>query len=444
MAGTLTAMLDYFTPENDNLDSLALWQLRAFVGITGTSAILLLAMWLTVLLGFSEDKTPCHILAGIHLLALILIKYTGNKTIVVNFMLFSIISIVCIQTPYTGQIYSYHLRWLTFPLLLSSLFLEIKYSIGWMVIILGVITYFYLNSVPLDWEISKASSLDYFLDNFFFILSLGTLILLFYYSQKRMNNELNKKNQLLQQQQLTLEQKTNELNILTKKLRNSNEQLETYAHITAHDLNQPVNTISSFAKLVQTDLESDNISKHTFTYLDFITKSSKRLSDMIRNLLAFAKVDFDQNQQKEEFQLSESLNNIILELDSQIKKSKVDVRFGELPKIEGNKIQIECLFQNLISNAVKFSRHNVDSLIEISHIDKNSKHQFKVFDNGIGIEEEIIDQVFEAFEQVNEKKYSGIGVGLSICQKIVESHGGKIWVESEFGESTEFYFTISK
>ena len=245
-----------------------------------------------------------------------------------------------------------------------------------------------------------------------------------------------------------LQQKMNELeevNVSLKKYIESNLQLENFAHITSHDLREPINTIISFSKILKQKL-SEKLSPKEEKYVEFLITSGTKLKNMIDDILAFSKVNQD-NVSFENIDTQELINGVLLDLNQMIDEKKAIINIDKhLPQsIIGHASYIYQLCQNLIKNAIKFSKPGENPIVSIHYKCLNTHHQFCIEDNGIGIKKEFFDKIFLIFQKLNpNEKYNGSGIGLAVCKKVVELHQGKIWVESEVGEGTRFYFTIAK
>ncbi|MCB1757313.1 MAG: PAS domain S-box protein [Gammaproteobacteria bacterium] len=223
----------------------------------------------------------------------------------------------------------------------------------------------------------------------------------------------------------------------------SNLELERFAVIASHDLQEPLRMISSFTELLDKEYGSD-MDDDARLYLKFVVDASVRMQKLVSDLLEYSRINsheadclyFDANEQ-----LSIVLNN----LHEAIVKDNIVVTSDELPEIYSNQIQFGRLLQNLVSNAVKYRAGNRQCRIHIGCGDVDGSWQFFVRDNGIGIEEEYIDQIFTIFRRLHNKdEYSGTGIGLSVCKRIIDILGGKLWVESEKDQGSTFYFTIPK
>lgn len=222
----------------------------------------------------------------------------------------------------------------------------------------------------------------------------------------------------------------------SRALERSNHELEQFAYVASHDLQEPLRKITNYTDLLRIYAE-EWINEKTGRYLDIIIDNVKRMNQLICDLLQLSRVgnyeDGDVDVQKEVASVVEAL------CDPQ----EVEVTIGSLPTIKGSATEIRQLFQNLIGNAIKFKNKEEAPKIEITAQQKEDVWTFAVKDNGIGIPPEYQERIFIIFQRLHSKHdYPGTGIGLAICKKIVESYGGKIWVESEVMKGSTFYFTL--
>ena len=227
----------------------------------------------------------------------------------------------------------------------------------------------------------------------------------------------------------------------TAELTSSNQDLEQFAYIASHDLRQPLRKIRMCTEYLSEDY-ADCFDEQAESYMEYITKSIDRMYLLIDDLLTYSRVG-----KQEEADISIDLNIVVKDcledLSLTVEEKQATINYDDLPTIEGSLSEIRQLFQNLIGNALKFTgdRHPI---INITAILQNKLYLFKVEDNGIGIEPQYADKIFQMFQRLHTtSEYEGTGIGLAICQKVVTRHGGKIWVESELGKGSTFYFTIS-
>ncbi len=230
------------------------------------------------------------------------------------------------------------------------------------------------------------------------------------------------------------------LNDYTIELENKNKELAQFAYAASHDLQEPLRTISNFSKLLLTKLES-HPDEDLIHYMNLVTGGANRMSNRINDLLNYSRIGNDISKSEKDF--NSLVNQVLLDLSAIIEETSAEISIEQLPVIMcGN---LTALFQNLILNAIKFRREGVQPVIHISAEDRGKEYLFKVKDNGIGIEKEYFDRIFILFQRLHTRDaYEGTGIGLSLCKKIIELHGGSIWVESEFGKGSIFYFTMPK
>ena len=232
--------------------------------------------------------------------------------------------------------------------------------------------------------------------------------------------------------------------VLTRsELLRSNQELEQFAFLASHDLQQPLMISALYAQLLAKkykgilDGEAEEI-------VAALLENTERMQKLVKGLLNFARIGRG-NLQFKEIDGSIVLKQAIANLKVVIEEEAVQIHCEDFPIISGDELQLTQLFQNLIGNAIKFSKKGKTSHVYILIKEENQQWVFSVRDNGIGIELEYLQKIFEIFQRLHtQDDYPGEGIGLALCKRIVESHGGKIWVESEIGKGTTFYFTIPK
>ncbi len=223
----------------------------------------------------------------------------------------------------------------------------------------------------------------------------------------------------------------------------SNAQLESFAHIAAHDMKAPLRTISSFSTIIERSLK-DKLSDKEKQFFSYINSSTNTLTNLITDLLNYSKVDA-KALELEEVDISAVIRLVKIYLSANVNESGGTISTVTTlpPVINADRVKITQLVQNLIANALKFVEKGKEPYVEISYTEENGFHKFCVSDNGIGMDPEFTTQIFKPFKQLNSKNsYEGTGLGLSICKRIVEDHGGEISAESEIGKGTKFTFTI--
>jgi len=223
----------------------------------------------------------------------------------------------------------------------------------------------------------------------------------------------------------------------------SNAELEQFAYVASHDLQEPLRMVTSFLTMLEKKYNAvlDNKGRQ---YIHFAVDGAKRMRQIILDLLEFSRVG-RAGDDPEEVDLNKLVNDILPLYRKQIEERKAIITTAALPTIQTYKVPIRQVFQNLISNALKYVKPNVCPMISIQFKEEPTHYEFLVKDNGIGIDPEYFDKIFIIFQRLHNKdEYSGTGMGLAVTKKIIENLGGKIWLRSEEGKGSSFYFTILK
>lgn len=224
-------------------------------------------------------------------------------------------------------------------------------------------------------------------------------------------------------------------------LKKSNEELKKFAYATSHDLQEPLRMISLYVQLLNKKLDPI-LDAECREYINIVTKGAGAMSEMIKDIIDFSKTGgFEKNFAP--VNLSNLVEDITEMFGPRINETGADIIVDKLPVVNGNREQLERLFQNLISNALKFYKNGEHPKLEITASMKDNYWLFCFKDNGIGISSKYFSQIFVLFQTLHSKsEYGGSGIGLALCKKIVENHGGSIWVVSEEGKGAAFYFTL--
>ncbi|MEQ8671644.1 MAG: PAS domain S-box protein [Aggregatilineales bacterium] len=230
------------------------------------------------------------------------------------------------------------------------------------------------------------------------------------------------------------------LQAYTEDLRRSNEELEQFAYVASHDLQEPLRMVTSYLQLVEKRY-AENLDEDARVFIGFAVDGASRMKQLISDLLVYSRVQRNKEEMKivsMETVVSQVLDNLRMSIE----ETNAIITFDSLPEITVNDRQMTQLFQNLISNALKF-RGDASPSITINAKEDKGNWIFSIQDNGIGIEKEHQERIFVIFQRLHTReKYEGTGIGLAICRKIVDKHGGRIWVESEVGMGTTFFFSI--
>ena len=226
-----------------------------------------------------------------------------------------------------------------------------------------------------------------------------------------------------------------------EELSDANQELEQFAYAASHDLQEPVRTLVSFSSFLRDDL-GDELSPEAATDLEHITGAAHRMQRLVRDLLALSRASRSALEMAE-VALEDCLSDSLDALRERVQETGARIEQAQLPVVSGDRRLLTQLFQNLLGNAMKFQRGEERPAITISARRQDSMWLVDVKDNGIGIEQEYADQIFAPFKRLHGMAdYEGSGVGLAICRRAVERHGGRIWVDSKPGNGSRFQFTL--
>jgi PAS domain S-box-containing protein len=228
----------------------------------------------------------------------------------------------------------------------------------------------------------------------------------------------------------------------TKVLEHKNKEAVQFAYVASHDLQEPLRTISNYISLFAEE-QKGQMNETAENYLKVISRAAIRMQVLVTDLLEYSRIGNDSTDL--EINCSKLVKEILKDIDQIIIENKATIEFDNLPLITGRLSGIRSLFQNLISNALKFRKKDAAPVIKIGAKDQGKHWLFEIKDNGIGIEKIYFDKIFMLFQRLHTRnEYQGTGIGLALCKKVIDMRGGKIWIESEYGIGTTFYFTIPK
>jgi PAS domain S-box-containing protein len=227
---------------------------------------------------------------------------------------------------------------------------------------------------------------------------------------------------------------------LTEDLKRSNEELEQFAYVASHDLQEPLRAVTSYAQLLAQRYQ-ENLDDRADKYINYIVDGATRMQQLINDLLAYSRLG-TRGQEFEPADCNAAVKQSLCNLQIAIAETQAVITCDAMPTVMADESQLVQLFQNLIANGIKFCREDIP-LIQIAAQRQEGEWLFSVRDNGIGIDPEYADRIFIIFQRLHgRREYSGTGIGLAMCKRIVERHGGRIWVESHEGKGATFYFTI--
>lgn len=216
--------------------------------------------------------------------------------------------------------------------------------------------------------------------------------------------------------------------------------IEQFAYIASHDLQEPLRTIRSYVQLIQENFK-DEVSKEVNQFMNTITGATQRMHELINDLLNYSKIG--KEDMKQSIDCNQLIEDIRRDLAASIEEKNAKINVAKLPTVEGFRSGLHSVFLNLINNGIKFQEDQNRPEINIQAVQRKTEVEFSISDNGIGIENKHFSQIFVIFRRLyHQSEFSGTGIGLAQCKKIVELHGGRIWLDSQPGEGTTFYFTI--
>jgi PAS domain S-box-containing protein len=224
-------------------------------------------------------------------------------------------------------------------------------------------------------------------------------------------------------------------------LQRSNQELEQFAYVASHDLQEPLRMVSSYTQLLEKRYK-DQLDDSARTFIRYAVDGATRMQGLINDLLAYSRIA-TKGSEFTSLSSQRAFENALANLGGVLEETNAEVTYEELPDIVGDFGQLTRVFQNLLSNSLKYRNKEVIPRIHVSVQDVDSEWRFSVQDNSIGIDPQYKDRIFKIFQRLHTaREYSGTGMGLSMCKRIIERHGGRIWVESEPGAGSTFYFTM--
>jgi PAS domain S-box-containing protein len=254
--------------------------------------------------------------------------------------------------------------------------------------------------------------------------------------RKRAENQIRELNTRLEQR---VAERTSALQESNEALRQSNDDLNQFAYAAGHDLQEPLRMIALYSQMLQENYGGE-LGEEADQFISFIVGGAIRMERLLKDLLAYSQAG-SLASPSVPVNCEAVIEQVLLNLHVSIEKSAASIRWRDLPTVQADEVRMVQLFQNLISNAIKYRREDAPS-IEITAQPCDKQWLFAVQDNGLGIPSEYAEQVFGVFKRLHGNAYPGTGIGLAICQRIVETYGGRIWVESAPGQGSRFCFTL--
>lgn len=395
---------------------------------------------------YPDAENPSLVPAMLIIIGLsVIFRWKGNFNLSGNLLALFLFLVQMQAVPTSGGIYSDNLLWMMAAPLLALLFANVKSGIIWLVILLGYTGFTFqeeLGSAISFREQTKELDATYYLITWsgLFIIVVG-IVLIFAEGQNLIVKALNEKKAELEKKNEEISRQAKSLREAQAKLKASNKELEQFAYAASHDLKEPLRMIGTYVQLIERKLNTqlDDASKQ---YMHFVTDGVTRMDRLLTDLLEYSRVGRKTDMAKDT-NLNETLFVVVNNLMSRMKDNNAEICSNELPVVKVPSMLMMQLFQNLISNSIKFRRKDTTPVVDIQYENAQGQHRFLFKDNGIGIPADQKDRVFNIFERLHgRQEYEGSGIGLATCKKIIENLGGDIWVDSEEGVGTTFTFAL--
>jgi signal transduction histidine kinase len=369
----------------------------------------------------------------------LLLKFLKNVRNVGIFVCTIFLIGFAVEIPNVGGIYADSMQWLCMTPMFAIIFINRKAGVFVLALVLGFLTYIYIReATDIETSLNQLREIGPFytyMSYFTYFICVFIVIVMFSRSNEIVVEEVNEKNKVLENQKKILEQQEIDL-------RRMNSDMESFAYIASHDLKEPLRMIGVYTQLIKKRIDSEK-TENLGEFIGYVTDGVQRMETMLNDILQYSLLGKASSVEKID------LNDIILLVKNNLmvviksNKAKVEI-IDELPTLSLPKTEIIQLFQNLIANSIKFRKKEIAPVVHI--LCKKMEHQkyhFGIKDNGIGIKKEFYGKIFGIFERLHtHQDYQGSGIGLASCRKIVESLGGKIWIESVVDEGTTIWFEI--
>ena len=228
--------------------------------------------------------------------------------------------------------------------------------------------------------------------------------------------------------------------VARKELERVNRELEEFAYVASHDLQEPLRMVNIYTQLLIRRYVGDDPQARQFA--EMIRQGAARMEALIHDLLMYSRIVQRDSLPVDTANLSDSFAEALSVLRSRIEEKNASVTVANLPSVRGDTLQLSHVFQNVLSNAIKYSKKNLAPDIHVSSTREQDRWVISVRDNGIGFEQQYAERIFGLFKRLHKEEYPGTGLGLAICQRIVERYGGRMWAESIPGEGSTFYFSL--
>lgn len=458
----IISYIDFLIPKELKQEE-ALYKARFFVSFLLLAGILVVLTHFFIYIGEFKNTFNFFIGYAYSITPFVLIWLRKELLTAGNWFLFLVALNLNFSLIELGGILSPILLWLALLPIIALLIMGPKSSIVWLCIIAFNLLGIYATTNLESFQLLSPEVLLY--NSLSVLVIFAVIVFLFWNAQDRLVKELISHQEKMEESQRALKKNNKELDLAHKALGvsnrrlanqnnhleqvkldlvESNEGLERYAHTVSHDLREPLRSVSSFVQLLHRHYDGQNLlDDRSREYFDFVFKGTDNMNQLISEMLKFSEFSKSGQNDFKQVDLNGVLEIAKSNLIQQIKENEVEIISEGLPIISGLPIPIIQLFQNIISNAIKFQQKEVKPIIKIEGRILEAKCLISIRDNGIGIKAEDCSKIFKEFGKVHKnKEFDGHGIGLATCQKIVKLHDGEIWVKSDFGKGTTFSFTL--
>lgn len=395
----------------------------------------------------ANDGVPLSWAFALALLSLIIFKKQGNLLLSGNTLALAWAIPLAKSVPHTGGVYSDNLLWLITVPLTALLFASWRSGLIWLSLLIGYVVW--LAKMPVESSFLKhieKTSIDYYSFSYIFLfIVIFFIVNIFEAGQHLVIQQLTEQKRQLEEQKREIEEQANALRKIDAQLRETNAELENFAYAASHDLKEPLRMIGSYTQLLRRRMQP-HLTADSLEFMGYVTDGINRMQRLLDDLLNYSRLGRDK-QPERNIDLNNILFVVLHNIMVNMREADAAILAADLPKVVGSTTEMTQLFQNLITNSIKFrKKDDFDKpTIEIECQEMETEFLLTFKDNGIGIPPQYHERVFNIFQRLHARgEYEGSGIGLATCKKIIQNIGGRIWLESEEGVGTTFYIAIPK
>lgn len=440
-------IIDYCIPEHLKGTPYIYRKARALTYIHLFIFFIILLNGVSCWLYFPENNVSLIFAAGLLSIFVWIFYKWGNLSLSGNLLAVGLVTVLVPSVFLSGGFYSDDFLWLVLAPMLAFLFGTQKSGKLWSGLLLAFAVALYvldINKVyPFKEQYLQFDGNYFFISYYFLFIAILGIIIIFKKAQEDIISLLLNQQELLEKQKKELSAQGATLVKKEEELRASNLELEHFAYAASHDLKEPLRAIKIYTQILEKQIKSQ-LTSETEEYMGFIVGGVDRMQKLLDDLLNYSRLGRGEYKRKV-VDLNDVLFIVMNNLMGTMSETNTAISTNNLPTINTSSTEMTQLFQNLISNAIKFRREGVRPSVQVMVKEDGDLFLFRVADNGIGIPVAFQDKVFALFERLHsDNEFEGTGIGLATCEKIIKNLGGKIWVESEVGRGTTFHFTIPK